>query len=147
MAQGAVVRSAGMWSRRGVAAAAGVGVGTVRNLERLGLLGEPLGGVDVLLVRALAAAGATRSTNREDLPAAVAALQRRDAELVRVLRSAVEATAGLPAGAWLALSGTEVTLASELFPVMAAAGAAVPEPTLVLPVGAWWAPLVAGALP
>lgn len=133
----------GDWSIRAVSRAAGLSLGSVRNLMRaeLGLLGRgPLGPTDALCVRVLAELGANRSTNRTSLDTRTAVLLDRDRVAIAVVRDAVGAGT-LDANARLLVRNSDARLVRKDLDVLSALDA-YPEDTIrLLPVGRWAAAL------
>lgn len=136
------------WSLRAVGRAAGLSLGSVRNLMRaeLGLL-EPggLGPADVLCVRVLAELGANRSTNRGSLDERTAGLLRRDREAVEVVRRAYRD--GLDESVRLLVCADRCWVTRKDLEVLNALDAQPRQSLRVLPLGCWAAELTDTAPP
>lgn len=103
----------GEWSKRQVAADAGVGLKTVLNLVRTQLLPEKLHREDVILTRVAVELGANRPTNRENADARTRAAQARDKRVIEMARAAL--AAGLDRRTGLIVGGDIAKLIDEEF--------------------------------
>ena len=78
-----------VWSRRSAATQAGVGVATIRALQRIELVSSELTLTDVVLVKALVSLGSNRSTNWSSADQRTLNLQRRDMFVAQLVRGYV----------------------------------------------------------
>lgn len=136
------------WSLRAVARAAGLSLGSVRNLMRaeLGLLERgSLGAGDALCVKVLAELGANRSTNRTSLDSRTALLLRRDRQAITLVREAL-AAGTLDPTVRLLVRDTEARLVRKDLDVLATLDAYPDDSMRLLPVGRWAAALGLGTV-